>query len=71
MKQLILPASSWAFWGGYLSNASEVHVNAPPLHPAMPGHDQYIYHNEKQRTYFGRFSSTSGRIEYNSTLRRR
>ena len=25
-KKLILPVSSWAFWGGLLSNATEIHV---------------------------------------------
>ena len=42
--KLILPLSSWAFWGGFLSNASEIHVNAPPHNQVLPGLHQYIYH---------------------------
>ena len=36
-KKLILPVSSWAYWAGLLSNATEIHVNGPPLHPMMTG----------------------------------
>jgi hypothetical protein len=53
-KKLILPVSSWAFWAGYLSNASEIHINAPPHHQVMYGLSQYYYHHEKTREYFGR-----------------
>lgn len=63
-SKLILPTSSWAFWGGLLSNASEVHVNAPPHHPVMSEAPQYVYHNDKSRQFFGRFNSTTGKIDY-------
>ena len=56
-KKLILPVSSWAFWGGFLSNASEIHVNAPPHHQLMTGHPQYFYHDEGKRKYFGHQST--------------
>lgn len=62
-KKLVLPCSSWAFWAGFLSNASEVHVNAPPLHQVLPA-SNYIYHHEKARLYYGRFNHTSGDIDY-------
>jgi hypothetical protein len=63
-KKLILPLSSWAFWAGMLSNATEIHVNAPPLHPLMPHNTQYIYHDEKHRMYFGRYNASANDIEY-------
>eukprot|EP01040_Poterioochromonas_malhamensis_P010642 gene10640-11588_t len=52
-KKLILPLSSWAFWAGLLSNASEIHVNSPPLHPLMDTRPQYIYHSDRGNAYFG------------------
>lgn len=67
-SKLILPSSSWAFWAGFLSNASEVHVNAPPLHPLMPDLAwKYIYHNQKRREYFGKYNISTGQIEYKIT----
>ncbi len=62
--------SSWAFWAGFLSNASEVHVNSYPLHPLL-SHDHYIYHNEKQRLYFGKFNQTKYDIHYQLDLKNR
>ena len=56
-NKLILPVSSWAFWGGFLSNATEIHVNAPPHHQLMSGRPEYIYHHEKDRTFFGKQST--------------
>ena len=56
-KKLILPVSSWAFWGGFLSNATEIHVNAPPHHQLMSGRLEYVYHHEKDRKFFGRQST--------------
>ena len=53
--QLILPASSWAQWAGLLSNATEIHVNYLPYHPIMPNMPQYIYHDEKKKSFFGRY----------------
>lgn len=47
-----------------LSNATEIHVNAPPYHPLMPHNDQYIYHDETSRMYFGRYNITANDIEY-------
>jgi hypothetical protein len=63
-KKLILPISSWAFWAGMFSNATEIHVNAPPIHPLMPHNSQYIYHDEKNRMFFGRYNATANDIEY-------
>lgn len=63
-KKLILPLSSWAFWAGMFSNATEIHVNAPPLHPLMPHNSQYIYHDEKNRMYFGKYNASANDIEY-------
>lgn len=62
--QLILPLSSWAFWAGLLSNATEIHVNAPPLHPVMHANPQYIYHSDKTRHYFGRYNASQNDIVY-------
>ena len=63
--QLILPVSSWAFWAGLLSNASEIHVNGQPHHPNMGASmPQYVYHLEKAKSYFGRFNTTTNDIEY-------
>lgn len=64
-KKLILPLSSWAFWAGLLSNATEIHVNAPPMHPLMIHNTQtYIYHDEKNGHFFGRYNATANDIEY-------
>ena len=64
-----MPVSSWAFWGGFLSNATEIHVNAPPHHQLMSGLPQYIYHNEGKKTYFGRQSKKyEFDIDYEITL---
>lgn len=62
-KKLILPVSSWAFWGGLLSNATEIHVNAPPHHQLMYGMHQYYYHNEKGREYFGKLVDINGSLD--------
>jgi hypothetical protein len=62
--QLILPLSSWAFWAGLLSNATEIHVNSPPHHPVMPHRPQYIYHSDRWNAYFGRYNSSLNDIEY-------
>ena len=64
-KQLILPVSSWAYWAGLLSNATEIHVNGPPHHSNMGGDfPNYIYHNEKARKFFGRWDNNTKDIEY-------
>lgn len=39
-----------------MSNATEIHVNAPPHHQLMSGLEQYIYHDEVKKMYFGRLS---------------
>jgi len=64
-KKLIIPVSSWAFWSGLFSNATEIHVNAPPHHPLMADMTHYIYHSEKGKKYFGRFNNVSRDIYYN------
>ncbi len=68
--QLILPESSWAYWAGLLSNATEIHVNAPPQHRVMFDMPQYVYHDDMQQMYFGRYNSTVNDIVYDmwSTL---
>jgi len=66
--QLILPVSSWAFWGGMFSNATEIHVNAPPHHSVMYGQNQYIYHNEKTKEFFGSYSAKENDIIYRTNL---
>jgi hypothetical protein len=60
--------SSWAFWGGLLSNATEIHVNAPPHHAVMYGMNQYIYHNEKTNEYFGSYNAKLNDIIYRTNL---
>lgn len=62
--QLILPVSSWAQWAGLLSNATEIHVNMPPHHPIMPDMPQFIYHNEKTKQFFGRYSNVTMDVEF-------
>jgi hypothetical protein len=59
-----LPVSSWGFWAGALSNATEIHVNGPPHHPIMSDVSTYIYHDEKAKLYFGRWNSTANDIQY-------
>jgi hypothetical protein len=67
-KKLILPMSSWAFWGGLLSNATEIHVNAPPHHQLMQSSPQYIYHSEQKKTYFGRYDEKENDIVFKVIL---
>ena len=62
--RLIIPLSSWAFWGGLLSNATEVHVNAPPLHPLMPTESMYTYHDQAKKEYFGKYNRKEKKIIY-------
>jgi hypothetical protein len=47
-----------------LSKAEEIHVNAPPYHPSMSTMSQYIYHNEKKKTYFGRYDNKTRDVEF-------
>lgn len=63
-KKLIIPVSSWAYWAGLLSNATEIHVNGPPYHPMMAGMMQYIYHDQKKRLFFGRFNNKTNDIDF-------
>ena len=63
-KKLIIPVSSWAYWAGLLSNATEIHVNGPPYHPMMGGMPQYVYHDQKKRLYFGRFNNKTNDIDF-------
>jgi len=68
-SKLIIPVSSWAFWSGLFSNATEVHVNGPPHHSSMGASmSHYIYHLEKAKLYFGRFNTTTNDIEYELDL---
>lgn len=62
--QLILSQSSWAHWAGLLSSATEIHVNAPPVHMLMPQMPQYVYHDEAKQKYFGRYSRHEQNIVY-------
>ncbi|RYG63672.1 hypothetical protein EON64_15445, partial [archaeon] len=67
----MIPLSSWGFWAGFLSNADEIHVNAPPLHPLIESATRqhvYVYHNEKLRLFFGRFNQSAYDIEYRVDL---
>jgi hypothetical protein len=64
LNQLILPVSSWAQWAGMLSKAEEIHVNAPPYHPSMGTMSQYIYHDDKKKTYFGRYDNKTKDVEF-------
>jgi hypothetical protein len=61
---LVLPLSSWAFWAGLLSNATEIHVNSPGLHPLMDNRPQYIYHSDRGGAFFGIYNKTINDIEY-------
>ena len=63
-KKLIIPVSSWAYWAGLFSDAIEIHVNAPPHHPVMAAMPHYVYHDEKNKNYFGKFNATEGDIVY-------
>lgn len=57
MKQLILPHSTWAIWGGVLSDADEIHVNVE-THPLRPSSNKYYYHSERYKRYFGKYNFT-------------
>jgi hypothetical protein len=58
--RLILPHSSWAFWAGVLSNATEIHVD-PTYHKGMGiAHPQYVYHNYRRALYYGKYQRTVG-----------
>ena len=50
------------------SNASEIHVNAPPHHQVMYGMPQYVYHNEKTGEYFGQYHAAKNDIIYRTNL---
>jgi hypothetical protein len=63
-KKLIIPVSSWAYWAGLFSDAVEIHVNAPPHHPVMSAMAHYVYHDEKNKNYYGKFNTTEGDIVY-------
>ena len=63
-NRIILPKSSWATWAGMLSNATEVHLNAPPISPVMPSFPQFVYHSEGKKLYFGHWNQTSRQLEY-------
>jgi hypothetical protein len=67
-KKLLLPVSSWAFWAGMLSNASEIHVNSPPRHPLLPDMPHYIYHDDRAKKYFGKFDTKEMDIIYGLDL---
>ncbi len=62
--KLIIPHSSWGFWGGFLSNASEIHVNHV-LHPYITGEGEktYFYHSESKMRYFGQ-NDQNGKFKY-------
>ena len=64
-KKLIIPVSSWGFWGGFLSSADEIHVNAPPHHQLQTSTD-YIYHDQGANRYFGKWNGYQ--IVYDLTL---
>lgn len=36
----------------------------PPHHPVMPDMPQFIYHNEKTRQFFGRYSNITKEVEF-------
>lgn len=63
-RKVIIPMSSWGYWSGLLSSATEIHVNAPPMHPLMSTMSNYIYHNEKAKSFFGRFDAKKKDIVY-------
>lgn len=50
------------------SNATEIHVNAPPHHSVMYGQNQYIYHNEKTKEFFGSYYAKENDIIYRQNL---
>ena len=39
-------------------------MNAPPVHPMMAGMSQYIYHNEKKKLFFGKYSNSTKDVEF-------
>ena len=73
---MILPDSSWAVWAGILSNATEIHVDIPLIHPIVNNNNNnndnhnnnpsYIYHNERDGLYFGTHVGR-GRFQFNIT----
>jgi hypothetical protein len=63
-NKLIIPVSSWAYWAGLLSNASEIHVNYQPYHPTMGNMMQYIYHDQKKRLFFGRWNNKTNDVDF-------
>ncbi len=61
--KLIIPHSSWGFWGGFLSTASEIHVNNL-YHPYIEyDGGNYWYHSEPKRKYFGK-NDANGKFRY-------
>ena len=66
-RLVLPPGSTWAFWAGLLSDASEVHVDASS-HRLMPDMPQYVYHDEEKKAYYGkvvmREGSSEPEIEY-------
>jgi hypothetical protein len=70
-SKLVLPESSWAFWSGVLSNAQEVHVNAPRRHRLMPDMPQYIYHQQENNMYYGHYDREKKKIIYDIDLSKR
>jgi len=68
-KKLIIPASSWGFWGGFLSTATEIHVGNPPHHRLMPQDlHTYYYHDPFQRLFWGRYDPVTKLIRYEIDL---
>lgn len=55
-RLILPPGSTWAFWAGLLSEATEVHVDAA-THKPMLGMPRYVYHHEGKQSYFGRLVS--------------
>lgn len=53
--KLVLPPSTWAFWAGTLSNASEIHVDSSHFAEMGSARSQFVYHNERLQLHFGRY----------------
>lgn len=64
--RLILSPSSWAFWAGLFSNATEIHVDTKYHRNMGIDHPEYVYHMESKQLYYGSLQvvdKSSGEID--------
>ena len=51
--------STYSYWAGFFSNATEIHVDVR-YHGVLED-KRYVYHDEKSRVYFGKYSNNSSK----------